>query len=193
MCEPGYISGNTKAVIPWAKVIADPTAWIDENCYPLGFQWADPSKIRVGQVFQLLDHWRQRKADGHEPLIWNPSCDVLTRFDEQVHSQNARHRDQLSDEEDFAPELDAQDREEAAHPTPGRCDTFSDDQDMAQEWHGISEHRSGTDEPQQASPSPFPTPSPFRDSEDFEETALLHSASNRLGSAIQHSSKSHII
>ena len=150
-------------------------------------------QIQVGQVFQSLDHWRQQKANGHEPLIWNPSCNVLTLFDEQVHSQNARHCDQLSDKEDVAPELDAQDCEEAAHLMPGCCDTFSDEEDMAQEWHGISEHQSGTDEPQQASPSPFPSPSPSCDSEDFEETALLHSTSNRLRSATQHSSKSHII
>ena len=49
MCEPGYIFGNTKAVIPWAKVIVDPTAWINENCYPLRFQWADPSKSKLAK------------------------------------------------------------------------------------------------------------------------------------------------
>ena len=48
-----------------------------EECYPEGFSWADPSKLWNEQVFQLLDHWRQREEDGMDPIIWNPRCKVL--------------------------------------------------------------------------------------------------------------------
>ena len=48
-----------------------------EECYPEGFSWADPSKIRKSEVFRLLDHWRQREKDGLTPLIWNRSCELF--------------------------------------------------------------------------------------------------------------------
>ncbi|KAF8264581.1 hypothetical protein EI94DRAFT_1805674 [Lactarius quietus] len=51
-----FISRKKKAYIPWAKVTKDPTAWVNEECYPPGFQWVDPSKIRVNEVFHLFDH-----------------------------------------------------------------------------------------------------------------------------------------
>ena len=40
------------------------------ECIPGGFEWKDPSKIHVGEVFCLLDHWRDRKDQGLEPLVW---------------------------------------------------------------------------------------------------------------------------
>ncbi len=108
----GSISGKKKATIPWAKVSMDPTAWIDEECYPPGFQWADPSKIWAHDVFRLLDHWRQQKQAGLSPLIWNPSCELLVDTAQQSeHVQNQRQRQSSSssdsnDEEDnYAEEL----------------------------------------------------------------------------------------
>jgi hypothetical protein len=37
----------------------------------------DPSKLRISQLFELLDHWRERRLDSMEPLIWNPLCELL--------------------------------------------------------------------------------------------------------------------
>jgi len=80
------------------KVATDPTAWIDEECYPPGFQWADPSKIQVGQVFYLLDHWRQRQESGLTPLIWNPSCELLADAEQQ--SEHVRSRRDIQHDHD---------------------------------------------------------------------------------------------
>lgn len=113
ICMLGFISGKRKAIIPWAKLAMDPTAWIDEECYPPGFQWADPSKIQMGQVFQLLDHWRQRQESGLTPLIWNPSCELLAnavRKSKKIQSRGQSQSDPDSDndsgEEDFAAQLE---------------------------------------------------------------------------------------
>ena len=69
ICELGFISGKKKASIPWAKVTSDPAAWIYEECYPPGFNWADPSKIQINEVFKLFNHWRQRKQSRLAPII----------------------------------------------------------------------------------------------------------------------------
>jgi hypothetical protein len=109
ICALGFISGKKKAIIPWAKVSMDPTSWINEECYPSGFQWADPSKIRVGQVFDLLGHWRQREAAGLSPLIWNHTCDLLADVEPRsTCAQDRRQRpsdEDDSEEEDFGNEL----------------------------------------------------------------------------------------
>jgi hypothetical protein len=99
-------------------VSSDPPAWIEEECYPPGFLWVDPSKLRLVQVFQLLDHWRQRKRDGLIPLIWNPSCQLLANVDQPVprlrnpkrtHSRSSNFNEPGSDNdsegEDFAKEI----------------------------------------------------------------------------------------
>ena len=104
--------------IPWSKLSSDPPAWIEEECYPPGFLWVDPSKLRLVQVFQLLEHWRQRKRDGLILLIWNPSCELLANVDQPVprlrNPQRTRRRssnfnepesDNDSEEEDFAKEI----------------------------------------------------------------------------------------
>ena len=86
MCDQslsGYISGKKKATIPWAKLCEDPSSWIKPECVPDGFQWADPSKIRIGDVFRLLDHWRTRKQNHLEPLIWVSSCPLLEDVEHQ--------------------------------------------------------------------------------------------------------------
>ncbi|KAH9016363.1 hypothetical protein EDB84DRAFT_1567258 [Lactarius hengduanensis] len=109
-----FISGKPYATIPWAKLSTTPTAWIQEECYPPGFKWADPSKIRLNDVHDLLIYWRQRKEDGLDPLIWNPSCELLADSDLEKTSKHlpARRRHQNSstsdvdgDEENYAQEL----------------------------------------------------------------------------------------
>src|SRR6201996_5855093 len=40
------------------------------ECIPGGFEWKDPSKIHVGEVLHLLDHWRDHEDQGLEPLVW---------------------------------------------------------------------------------------------------------------------------
>ncbi|KAH8989762.1 hypothetical protein EDB86DRAFT_2831440 [Lactarius hatsudake] len=113
-----YISGRRNVTVPWSKLSSDPPAWIEEECYPPGFLWVDPSKLRLVQVFQLLEHWRQRKRDGLIPLIWNPSCELLANVDQPVprlrNPQRTRRRssnfnepesDNDSEEEDFAKEI----------------------------------------------------------------------------------------
>ncbi|KAH9074355.1 hypothetical protein EDB83DRAFT_2516178 [Lactarius deliciosus] len=113
-----YISGRKNATIPWSKVSSDPPAWIEQECYPLGFLWVDPSKLRLVQVFQLLDHWRQRKRDGLILLIWNPSCELLANVDQpephlrnpqQTHRRNSNFNEPESDNnsegEDFAKQI----------------------------------------------------------------------------------------
>jgi hypothetical protein len=80
LCYPGlsgYASGKKKVTIPWSKLCQDPSSWIKSECVPDGFQWADPSKIRIGDVFRLLEHWRLRQANHLKPLIWVSSCPLL--------------------------------------------------------------------------------------------------------------------
>ena len=48
----------------------DPSSWIDSECTPDGFEWKDPSKIRVGEVHCLLEYWRGCIACGLSGLIW---------------------------------------------------------------------------------------------------------------------------
>ena len=90
----GYVSGKKKATIPWAKLSQDPSSWIKPECVPDGFQWADPSKLRIGDVFDLLNHWRQRKQDHLEPLIWVSSCPLLKDVEQPSKHRRAPKRRQ---------------------------------------------------------------------------------------------------
>jgi hypothetical protein len=152
----GFISGKKKAIIPWAKVAMDPTAWIDEECYPPGFQWADPSKIQVGQVFHLLDHWRQREESGLTPFIWNPSCELLK--DVKQRSEHIRSR---------------------RNPEP---DSDSEEEDLVSQLGMISENDSESDHGNPPSPSPHPSqrvpgsPEPY----EAEDTVSHHSCKSAL-------------
>jgi hypothetical protein len=119
--------------IPWAKLSSNPSAWIREECFPAGFQWADPSKIRVGQVFQLLDHWRQREKDGLTSLTWNSSCELLTdveRLSQQV--RNSRRKDGSESESD-SDERDVRHR---------FSDGEAEDEDFAAQLNEISSEHS---------------------------------------------------
>ena len=76
-CILEYVSGRKKVKIPWGKICEDPSSWIEPECVPNGFQWADPSKIRIGDIFPLFEHWRERQKHHLSPLIWVPTCPFL--------------------------------------------------------------------------------------------------------------------
>jgi hypothetical protein len=112
-----------------------PADWMDDQCHPPGFEWADPSKIRIDEVYCLLAHWRVWKESGLAPIIWNQSCDILNEVEKpykrlqnldlgqsNVHSHTGSN-------EDFSKELEAicEHEEEFQHsttpppsPTPDR-------------------------------------------------------------------------
>ena len=47
------------------------------ECIPEGFEWKNPSKIQFGEVFHLLDHWRDHKDQGLESLAWVPTSPLF--------------------------------------------------------------------------------------------------------------------
>jgi hypothetical protein len=83
-CPPilGYMSRKKQAIIPWSKLIQDPFSWIEPECIPDGFKWADPSKLRVDDVELILNHWHQRQERNLKPLIWASSCPLLEGADQ---------------------------------------------------------------------------------------------------------------
>ncbi|KAI9435908.1 hypothetical protein BJY52DRAFT_1230612 [Lactarius psammicola] len=120
----GYVSGKKKATIPWAKLSQDPTSWIKPECVPDGFQWADPSKLRIGDVFDLLNHWRQRKQDHLEPLIWVSSCPLLKDVEQPSKHRRAPKQRQGHDTDVGGPN-DSSDSESS--PTSSSDDPSSSD------------------------------------------------------------------
>jgi hypothetical protein len=117
--ELGFLTGKKKQIIPWGALVKDPTSWISEECVPDGFEWKDPSKIQIGEVFRLLYHWQHRQDQGLDPLIWLPTCPLLQ--DVEQHSwqpfklgqhirQAIAQQPQVSDEEVF--DLPLSDEEE---------------------------------------------------------------------------------
>lgn len=104
-------------IIPWGKLVKDPSAWINEECIPHGFEWKDPSKIQLGEVFRLMDHWRDREDQDLIPLIWVPTCPLLQDVEEpQRKVRNIRQAQPLqlevSDEELFDIPSSSDDEEE---------------------------------------------------------------------------------
>lgn len=102
--EISYKSQKAKVTIPWAKLCQDPTSWITADSTPNGFQWADPSKIRIAEVFRLLAHWRHREVAGLEPLEWALSCPLLDDVEQPLMRgvrgrKKNKNRDKSDDEE----------------------------------------------------------------------------------------------
>ncbi|KAH9172395.1 hypothetical protein EDB89DRAFT_1906250 [Lactarius sanguifluus] len=64
-----YVTRKPKLIIPWGSLVKDPSSWIIDECTPDHFEWKDPSKIQIGEVFHILDHWRHRQDQGIGPLI----------------------------------------------------------------------------------------------------------------------------
>jgi len=102
---PGYVTGKPNLVIPWGKITENPASWIKQECYPEGFQWKHPSKIKIQDVFHLLNHWRDRSEKGEEPLIWVTTSSLfhnIHRPSRQVQRNNrAPVQEESSDGERF--------------------------------------------------------------------------------------------
>ncbi|KAF8257633.1 hypothetical protein EI94DRAFT_1708787 [Lactarius quietus] len=113
-----FITGRKNQVIPWGSLVNDPLTWIPQECIPDGFEWKDPSKIQIGEIFHLLDHWRDRQDQGHVPLTWVPSCPPFQEGQPSQHLQKIREtvvamQPLESDEEVFVlPHSDEIDEEE---------------------------------------------------------------------------------
>ena len=72
----GFVTGKRQA-IPWGALVKSPASWMLPDCIPDGFEWKDPSKIQIGEVFRLLAHWNARQDEELDPLIWAPTCPFL--------------------------------------------------------------------------------------------------------------------
>lgn len=88
MYQLGFVTGRKVQVIPWGTLAKDPSSWISAECFPNNFEWKDPSKIQVGEIFRLLDHWRDRQVRGLDPLIWVQTCPLFQ--DAAGHSKHGR-------------------------------------------------------------------------------------------------------
>ncbi|KAI9436269.1 hypothetical protein H4582DRAFT_2058933 [Lactarius indigo] len=104
--ESFFNSCAANQTIPWGSLSSDPSAWIDEECIPYDLWWKDPSKIRIDEVFHLLDHWRDRQDQGIDPLMWVPTCPLFNDTKQPtIHKQNIRRaqpkQSDGSDEESF--------------------------------------------------------------------------------------------
>ncbi|KAH9047244.1 hypothetical protein EDB84DRAFT_1435042 [Lactarius hengduanensis] len=66
-----YVTRKAKQTIPWGSLVKDSSSWIEDDCSPNDFEWKDPSKIQIGEVFRLLYYWRDRQDQGIGPLmVW---------------------------------------------------------------------------------------------------------------------------
>ncbi|KAN0141769.1 hypothetical protein V8E53_000231 [Lactarius tabidus] len=93
-----YVSGNRSTTISWVQVCATPSEWIAPQCTPDGFTWADPSKICIGDIHLLLEHWCERKRQHLPPLIWAKSCPVLKNVSLWSEKRQEYHPDRSPDD-----------------------------------------------------------------------------------------------
>src|SRR6202453_2972052 len=125
----GFLTGKAQT-IPWGSLATDPTSWIMEECIPNGFEWKDPSKIQIKEVFRLLDHWRARHDEGLEPLIWVSTCPLF-----KDDGQNAKHVRASRQ----ARALQPPDSDEEVITLPKSDDIDQNSKDHSEEPHGPSE------------------------------------------------------
>ena len=92
-CILEYVSGRKNIRIPWGQISDDPSSWIESECVPDGFQWADPSKIRVRDILILFEHWRERKRQHLSPLIWVATCPLLRNASPTFDDRQQYHSD----------------------------------------------------------------------------------------------------
>ncbi|KAN0140679.1 hypothetical protein V8E53_001506 [Lactarius tabidus] len=101
-----FITGKKTPFISWGSLAVKPSSWVDAECTPDGFEWKDPSKIKVGEIFRLLDHWRGHIDRGLQGLVWAPSCPLL-QDEEHAPTHGGKLRrpialpEEYSDEEVF--------------------------------------------------------------------------------------------
>jgi hypothetical protein len=69
--------------------VSNPTLWIVADCTPDRFEWKDPSKIQIDEVFRLLDHWRACQGMGLDPLIWASTCPLFQDTEKIVKNMRA--------------------------------------------------------------------------------------------------------
>ncbi|KAF8265209.1 hypothetical protein EI94DRAFT_1702661 [Lactarius quietus] len=124
-----FSTGMKKQVIPWGALVKDPYSWISEECLPPGFEWKDPSKIQIGEIFRLLDHWRDRQDLFLDPLMWMSSCPLLLdalRPSKRTHNvgRSTTQQRQVSDEETFQ------------LPLSEECEEGKDDSSEIESKHG---------------------------------------------------------
>ena len=112
------MTGKKKQVIPWGSFVKDPTSWMIAECIPIGFEWKDPSKIKIGEIFCLLDHWRDHEDQGLEPLVWSPTSPLFMDIDQSlknaqtIHLADALEPQDLDEEVFILPHSDKFDEEE---------------------------------------------------------------------------------
>ena len=111
----------------------DPASWMMAECIPDGFEWKDPSKVQVGEVFHLLDHWRGREDQGLQPLVWLPSSPLFVDT-----KQSNRHAQSIRQ----AAALEPQDSEEEVFVLPhSDCTVVNWVRDLRGQLSRISPHR----------------------------------------------------
>ena len=135
-----------------------------EECYPEGFSWADPSKLWNEQVFQLLDHWRQREEDGMDPIIWNPRCKVLASMN--VKTWLCRKRPSTPQ-----PELPLEERTTSLCSTPAQeiSDHQSEEENFSEDLQKILDDDSEGYLEDHCSSTPLASPLPQQRVQDSSE------------------------
>ena len=179
MHEVGFLTGMKKQTIPWGSLVKNPSSWINEECIPHGFQWKDPSKIQMGEIFRLLDHWRDRKDQGLDHLIWVPTCALFQSDDMDsedvldVQHPTGHQDDSSSDEEMFAfPQSDGSSDNELFN-LPQSDDINQMGSDSRETQHSdastadadLSDDRESIDVPVQSLTVPISHPDEYRSSE----------------------------
>ncbi|KAH9020694.1 hypothetical protein EDB85DRAFT_1896072 [Lactarius pseudohatsudake] len=101
-----YVTRKPKLTIPWGSLTKDPSSWISNKCIPNGFEWKDPSKIQIGEVFRLLNYWRERQDQGIGPLMWEPTSPLFAHIEDPPRRGRSVRKAKLqqspvSDEEHF--------------------------------------------------------------------------------------------
>ncbi|KAI9433711.1 hypothetical protein H4582DRAFT_2060689 [Lactarius indigo] len=101
-----YVTGKPTLTIPWGSLVKDPSSWIRDECIPDGFEWKDPSKIQIGEVFRLLYHWSDRQDKGIDPLMWVSTSPLFSNLEDSPRPMRSvrrarKQQSPASDEECF--------------------------------------------------------------------------------------------
>ena len=62
------MTNNSKCAVPWGNIFSHQNDYIDPVYLPLGVKIREPSKMAVGDVLALYNHWRRRQNKG-EPVL----------------------------------------------------------------------------------------------------------------------------